>query len=331
MPEKSILITGSGGFLGGTATETLRKAGENVIGTDVNVESELAQKLKLRRLDITNREETLAFIWNNLPETILHFAGISVPKEVANNEALGQKVNVESVMNLLDAVVNARKKDPSYNPVILVAGTVEQFGDSTVEGEVLTEESARNPINPYGRQKQLMAEKFLQRCIKEGIRGYVIIEGQTAGVSPSGEISQKKGFLIPDLASQVAEIEASGRDQGIIVTGELSHQRNIIDLNDAIKAWIEVAKKTPKPGEYIVCAEKSRPLIDVLKILIENSSVVNIVHEIDKSRGSGGTDRFYSPGKIMVATKDWRPEVELEKTIKDVLEFQRRHLVKGNK
>lgn len=328
MPERQnelgrVLVTGAGGFIGGTAMEHLMAAGEDVVGTDLNVDHELAKKLNLRRLDITQKEETRHFILETLPQTILHYAGIAMPKEVAKNEELGRRVNIDAVMNLLDAIVEARKIDPKYNPTIIVAGSVEQFGDPVSEDEVITEESPRNPKTPYGRQKQEMAERFLEKCHEENIRGYVVIQGQVSGVSPSGEISQKTGFITPDLSSQIAEHEKSGKKQGTIVTGVLNNQRPILDVNDAIRAHLELARKFPIPGEYIVCAEKSRPLKNILDVLRENS-LIEISHEINKSLGAGGPDRFYSPNKIMKAT-DWKPEVEYETMIKRVLDYQRRY------
>ena len=308
--------------------EHLMAAGEDVVGTDLNVEHELAKKLGLRRLDITQKEETNQFILETHPKTILHYAGIAMPKEVAQNEELGRRVNIDAVMNLLDAIVEARKKDPNYNPTIIVAGSVEQFGDPVKEGEVITEKSPRNPKTLYGKQKQEMAERFLEKCHQENIRGYVVIQGQVSGVSPSGEISQKPGFLIPDLALQAAVIEASGEKQGVLITGVLENKRPILDVNDAIRAHLEIARKTPVPGEYIVCAAESRPLLDVLKTLIENSSV-KLIHDINIALGAGGPDRFYSPKKIMTAT-GWQPEVPLENIIKRVLEFQRRYWKKQN-
>lgn len=318
-----VLVTGAGGFIGGTAMEHLKASGHDVVGTDLNVEHEIAKKLGLRRLDITHKEETGQFISEHLPQTILHYAGIAMPKEVAQNEELGRRVNIEAVMNLLDAIVETRKNDPSYDPVIIVAGSVEQFGDPISEGEILTEESPRNPKTPYGKQKQEMAERFLEKCLREKIKGYVVIQGQVAGVSPSGEISQREGFVVADLTSRVVKNENEGKKEATIETGVLTNKRPILDVNDAINAYLELAKQTPETGEYIVCAAESRPLLDVLNTLIKNSSV-ELIHKINLALGAGGLDRFYSPDKIMKAT-GWSPKVALDTLVRRVLEYQRRY------
>lgn len=324
-----ILVTGAGGFIGGTAMETLRNAGENVVGTDKKIESELAQKLKLQRLDSSDKEATNKLIWDLVPSTIFHFAGIAMPKEVAGDEALGHKINVESVMNLLDAIILARRKDPGYNPIIIVAGSVEQFGDpkegepAITEDNPVTESSPRNAVTPYGRQKEEMSVKFLEKCRDNNIRGFVVIQGQVSGVSPSGEISQRTGFLIPDLGVQVATIIKSGEKQGVVSSGPLLNRRPILDVKDAVDAYLKIAEENPIPGEYIVCAEESRPLIDVLTTMI-TSSGLTIVRKINKAFGDGGPNRFYSSEKVRKATV-WNPKVQYERMIQDVLEFQRKY------
>jgi nucleoside-diphosphate-sugar epimerase len=275
----------------------------------------------LRRLDTTDKEATRETIFNLQPKNILHFAGIAMPREIAGNPDLGRQINIDSVFNLLDAVEYAKSKFSDYDPTLIVAGSVEQLGDPKYNSQVFTERSDKNPINEYGRQKEEMSERFLRRCARKNHRGYVVIQGQATGVSMSGLISQDSGYFIPDIATQVAEIEASGKKQGVLVTGIVSQQRNIVDVNDAIDGYLALAQKTPEIGEYLVCANKSQPLEEVLKILIKYSSV-KIIHEIDKARGNGGLDRYYSHDKISNAT-GWNPKKELDETIRRVLEFQR--------
>lgn len=320
-PKGAFLVTGAGGFLGGSAVERLYLGGERVVGTSRSVESEIAERLKLRRLDTTDKEATRETIFNLQPKNILHFAGIAMPREITSNPDLGRQINIESVFNLLDAVEYAKSKFSDYDPTIIVAGSVEQYGDPKYNGQVFSEMSERNPLNEYGRQKEEMAVKFLRRCRQKHHRGYVAIQGQASGVSESGLISQDRGYFIPDIASQVAEMEAKGQKQGVLITGIVTQQRNIVDVNDAILGYLSIAENTPEIGEYLVCARKSQPLEDVLKILIKYSTV-EIIHQIDIARGNGGKDRFYNPTKIAKAT-GWKPQIELDETIKKVLEFQR--------
>jgi len=320
-----VLVTGASGLLGGTMMEHL--AGENVVGTTRNTETEIAQRLGLKQLNTENLEDTLRFINDNLPEKIFHFSGMSKPREVENSPETSRIANVDSTQNLLAAIKNARKLHPDYDPVVIVVGSVEQFGDPKNENTIINEKTERNPVNAYGKQKEEMSKEFLRLAKEYDIRGYVMIQGQSTGVSPSGEISQKEGFLIPSIARQIAQLELSGARKGVIETGDISHKRDIVDINDAIKAYIALSKTTPAIGEYLVCSGRSIRLLDILNFMIEMSTI-EITHQLDISRGFGkAVDRSYTPNKIVKAT-GWRPETPPQKSSADVLDFQRRELKK---
>lgn len=321
-----ILVTGATGLLGGTMMEHLK--GESIVGTTRNNETEIAKRLGLKQLNTENLEETIRFISDNLPEKIFHFSGMSKPKDANDNPENSKIANIDSALNLLVAIKFARTIVPAYDPVVIVTGSVEQFGDPTTEGQIFNETSARKPVNVYGEQKEEMSKKFLELSKEYDIRGYVMIQGQSTGVSPSGEISQRHGFLIPEIASQIAKLEASDVEPKVIKTGNISHKRDILDINDAIKAYIALAKVTPEIGEYLVCSGSSISLGEILGYMI-SASTKEIIHEIDKGRGFGnGVDRYYSHQRLTEAT-GWIPETSPQKSAVDVLNFHRRQLNKG--
>ncbi len=317
-----VMVTGASGFFGATMMEHL--SGEDVIGVTRNTDTEIAERLGLKKLDVGSKEDTAQFIHDQLPETIFHFYGVSRPKEVAENPLVAKTANIDSVLNILGAIHNARKKFTNYNPCVVVSGSVEQIGDSKIPEQILDETSPRNPQNLYATQKQEMSETFLSLCQKLNIDGYVVLQGPATGSSPSGEVSQSLGFLIPDMAAQIAILE-QGETDGVVITGNINHKRNIVNINDAIASYIALATKKPISGEYLVCADKSVALSYVLKVMIENAKI-NLTHQVDSSRGFGkATDRYYTHQKITTAT-GWKPKTSIEETAIDVLNFQRKQL-----
>ncbi len=330
-----ITITGAGGLLGGSMYEHLKKSGENVIGTTLTIESEIAQKLGFKRLDTSDLEATKKFVWDNLPNTFYHFAGIARPGLVNEKPELGEKVNIGGVLNLFEAIEEGKKKDNSYSPVIIAAGSVEEFGDAPLAKDnnpiTIIESTPKNPLNIYAEQKKLAGELAFDLSRKYKTKLIWIYEGQATGVSENRDISQEKGYFVPDIASQIAAFEKNVQDgkvspvePQILRTGVIGHKRNFIDVRDAVKAYVAIAKESNLPSDdFIVCADKSVTLKEILDILI-NHSVVPIIHEIDKSRGAGaGVDRYYSNQKIKSAA-NWKPEIPLEETLRLVLEYQRK-------
>lgn len=321
MSERSkVMVTGASGFFGATMMEHLSH--DNVVGVTRNTETEIADRLNLKKLDTGNREDTARFIYDHLPDTIFHFYGVSRPKEVEEKPQIARIANIDSVLNILGAIHDARKNFTNYNPCVVVSGSVEQIGDSKKSEQILDETSPRNPQNLYATQKQEMSETFLSLCKKLNIDGYVVLQGPATGSSPSGEVSQSLGFLIPDMAAQIALAE-QGETDGVVLTGNISHKRNIVNINDAIASYIALATKKPISGEYLVCADKSVALSYVLKVMIKNAKI-NLTHEIESTRGFGqATDRYYSHQKITTAT-GWMPKTSIEETAIEVLNFQRK-------
>lgn len=335
MSEK-ILITGADGFLGGAMFDTAKNGGQEVIGT-VLKENELTEKLGVVRLDITNREETVKLICDKKPDIIANFAGIAAPSIVKNNPELAYSVNVKGVLNIIFGVLAARTIDNTYNPTILGAGSVEEKGNGALDSNgnpiETSEETPDAPLNLYGEQKVEAGQKALELCRLNNIRMYWILQGNATGAPDYENLKQNPihlrhgqelGFFVPDVAKQIAEIEKRGEKQATITTGHIEHQRNFVYGEDAVKAYLDLAKEKPASGKYLVCANKSISLQEILKTLI-GFSYVDILHQIDESKGGVGANRFYGNDKIKGAT-GWEPVTPIQKALKTVLDDQRRKL-----
>lgn len=335
MSEK-ILITGVDGFLGGAMFDTVKNSNREVVGT-VLKETELTEKLGVVRLDITNREETVKLICDKKPEIIANFAGIAAPAVVRDNPDLAYSVNVNGVLNIIYGVLAARSIDPDYKPTILGAGSIEEYGNGLTDenGEPLeiNENTSSPPINLYGEQKKEAGQKALELCQLNNIRMYWVIQGNAMGAPDYANLTenpihlrhgQEPGFFVPDVAKQIAEIEKSGKEQAFLTTGHIEHQRNFVYGEDAVKAYLALAEEKPAPGKYIVCANKSISLQEILKTLVD-FSYVDITHKIDESKGSVGKSRIYSNSNIKNAT-GWEPVTPIQKALKTALEDQRRRL-----
>lgn len=328
------LVIGVDGFLGGTFYDKLKNSGEPVIGTSLRVESKLAEDLGIIRHDLTNREETIKLICKNKPKIIADFAGIAAPSEVKKNPRLAWDLNVRGVMNVIYGVLAAREIDSNYNPVILIAGSVEEFGDGPLDSDgkpgIITEDSPYAPQNIYAEQKMSAEERAMRLCKKYNLNLYWIEQGNAIGspdiANPENPIhlrhGQNTGFFITDVAKQIAALERSGNPQGKIVTGNTSHLRNFIPAESAAEAYLAIAKEKPTPGRYVIAGDNSISLEEIIKIF-RSFSTIEIDHEIDEARGAKGKDRYISNKKLKKAT-GWTQTTTLEKALKLALEDQRR-------
>ncbi len=334
--SKEALVIGVDGFLGGTAFDKIKNTGVEVMGTKYGPETQKEHDLGVVRLDLSNREQTVNLVCREKPKIIANFAGIAAPSVVKNNPELARQVNVEGVLNIIYGVLAARQLDNTYDPIILGAGSVEEKGNGQLDflGRPIpiTENSPDDPQNAYAAQKLEAGNTALELSRQNGIKFYWILQGNATGAP---DITDKRnpihirhgqdaGFFVPDVAMQIAKIEKSGNQQGVLTTGHIPHERNFVYGDDAIEAYLALAKKQPTTGKYIVCANESVSLQSILDTLI-SFSFVKILHEIDETRGMPGQDRFYDNTKIKKNT-GWTPTTTLEKALKLVLEDQRRRL-----
>lgn len=307
--SKIVLITGSEGFVGGHLWKEMEENGYVVFGTSLK-ESE-NKNPHVFTCDITLPEKIAELIEDLRPDFIIHLAGFVKPKESISNPDLVFKINVGGTKNIFEAV----RSIPKYHPKIIIIGSSEEFGVTT-PGVVVTEDTPLSPTNPYGVSK-MEAWKLAQEYISK--YGLDIVSAISFNHTGPG---QALGFIAPDVASQIVEIE-KGLKEPHLITGHISHKRNISDVRDVARAY-RLLLELGKTGErYIVCADKSIPLSYTVSTLI-NHALVKINHEVDheKGRPSDIADISASHAKITGET-GWKPEIPIEKTLKDLLDWYR--------
>jgi len=138
---------------------------------------------------------------------------------------------------------------------------------------------------------------------------------------------QNTGFVVPDFCKQVAEIEA-GIVNPVIYTGNLEAKRDFTDVRDIVRGYRLLSIKGEKGEVYNIGSGKAIEVKKILEIIINNSSAAISV-EIDKSK--------YRPVDVPVIEADikkisdntgWKPEIEINSTILDTLQFWRNNIKK---
>lgn len=146
-----ILITGGNGQLGTELQHLLTAQGKEFVATDV------------KELDITNREQTLAYIEEMKPEIIYHCAAYTaVDKAEDEAKELDEKINVDGSKNVADAA--------AQTGAILVYVSTDYVFDGTKKDDVYLVDDKTNPLNEYGRTK-LLGEQAVEAS---GAKAYII-------------------------------------------------------------------------------------------------------------------------------------------------------------
>lgn len=306
--SKKVLITGSEGFVGGHLWKELEKNGYDAIGTSLVNPAIRSEKIFV--CDITSKNNVDAVIQQTLPDFVVHLAAAAKPAESLTNPEKVHQINVEGTKNIFDAI----REYGINRPRILLIGSSEEFGSAT--SGLVTEETPPAPVNPYGESK-MQAWKLAQEYIQK----YQLDIVSAIPFNHTGP-GQGHGFIAPDVASQIVEIER-GLHEPILMTGNVSHKRNFSDVRDVVKAYRLLLEMGKRCERYIVCAKNSIPLSYLVSTLIGMSSV-KIEHRIDpnRARPADVADISASHDKITLET-GWEPEIPIERTLKDLLDWYR--------
>jgi len=308
---KRVLITGSEGFVGQHLWKELESNGYEVYGTTLRApETGLPQNVFV--CDIESQEQLSLLITKIMPDAIFHLAGQPKPGLSFNIPQKTIAVNTIGTINLLEAV----RAIPGYFPRLVVVGTSEEHGVVSSENLPITESTPLNPINPYAISK--VANWYL---VKEYVRSFNFDIVYATPFTHTGP-GQMPGFLSPDIASQIVEIE-KGIKEPILLTGDLSSKRDIGDVRDVVRAYRLLLEKGKKGERYIISTGKSLPVRDIVEKLITLSKV-KIEHKFDNSRNrpTDIPDLYGSHEKLTQAT-GWLPEIPLENTLQDLLDWYR--------
>lgn len=290
----NILVTGSSGFVGKHLVNHLKKR-HQVTPFDVDL------------LNATATETALASL---NPDGVIHLAAIAAVSDSLTSPAKILRNNIFAQLNLLEAL--KRKKSSAG---ILIIGSADEYGQSS--DKPIDENSPLLPTNPYAVSKVAQDYLGLQYHLSYGLN---IIR-----VRPFNHIGegQSLGFVVPDFAKQIVDVEKSVKP-GTITVGNLNAVRDFTDVLDMVAAY-ELALTRGRPGEVYNLGSGVGVVIKDLLAQLISLSPAKIESKVDPSKFRPGDQPklVCNPQKFHHLT-GWQPKIPLEKTLRRVLEYFRK-------
>ena len=294
-------VTGAGGFVGRHLVACLEAEGDEVASLPEGV-------------DIADAPAVAAAMAAAAPQVVYHLAGWSHVGESWKHALEVVRVNVLGTAAVLEACGEATVGR------LLVVGSADAYGDFSPEDLPLCEDLPLRPVTPYGASKAA-AEVLALQAARAGGTDIVL----TRSFNHTGA-GQHPSFLVPALARRIVQAEESGG--GELRVGNLSAQRDLLDVEDVVRAY-RVLALSGEPGQaYNVCSGVPVAIEEVARRLAELSGadlrlVVDpeLVRAVDVPVVVGDGSRLRSLG--------WEPTVGLGDTLRRVLDDQRRALAAG--
>ncbi|WP_313961643.1 GDP-mannose 4,6-dehydratase [Leptotrichia shahii] len=306
---KKVLVTGVDGFVAGYLSDYLFKSGYDVYGTTIS-ETYKNDKIKIFKMNLLDAENVSDVIKNISPNMIFHLAGQSAVGLSWQKPVLTIDVNVNGTLNLLEAV-----RINNINSRILIIGSSDQYGTIKPEDCPIKETQLQNPQSPYGISKKTQEEigKLYVKAYKMNIifvRAFNHIGAR-----------QGKNFVVPDFASKIVKIEKSAVP--VLKVGNLDTLRDFTDVRDIVRGYLMLLESGKIGESYNIGSGNVIKVKDILKKLI-NLSSKKIKIEIDKEK--------FRPVDVPIVQCDnskikkdtgWSPEISIDETLKEVLEYWR--------
>ncbi|MDA8235880.1 MAG: GDP-mannose 4,6-dehydratase [Clostridia bacterium] len=314
------LITGISGFVGSYLAESLLAQGVEVWGTHqpgANIDNlqGLVNRVNLLEYDLLSNQgaELIARVQ---PEIVFHLAAQSSVGRSWDDKEETINANVNGTVRLLEGI-----RETGIEPRILLIGSAEEYGLVKPEETPIKEGNPMRPLSPYGVSKLAAGLLALQYHRAYGLE--VIHVRAFNHIGPR----QALGFVTSDFAKQVAEIEACLLEP-VIMVGNLEAQRDFTDVRDVVRAYRLLADRG-KPGEiYNVASGKGVPVARVLEILLSLAKVpIRVEKDPARMRPSDVPILVGDISKIQAET-GWQPEISLEQSLQEVLDYWRNHINK---
>jgi len=272
----------------------------------------LTGRITLHHGDLHDLNSLVTMIGKIRPDRIFHLAAQSYVMDSFLMPADTLSINVIGTTNLMDAV-----RIVGIDPSIHICSSSEVYGQVSEDELPIRETNPLRPASPYAVSKVGEDMIAYQYHLSYGMK--TIRTRMFTHTGPRrGDVFAESAF-----AKQIAEIEAGLRPDNTMRVGNLDSVRTFADVRDAVRAYWLLLEKCP-PGEvYNIGGNRTMTVGEMLDIL-KGFATCEIRHEVDPAliRPSDVTLQIPDFTKFEAAT-GWKPEIPLETTLRDLLDYHR--------
>ena len=315
---EKVLITGADGFVAAHLIKELQqKSGISITGIGLKESPSCNKTIDYLVLDLTDYEGIKELLEEKRPDSIFHLAALPSVALSWEDPWSTYRVNVLGQVNLMEAM---RRLDLSSS--FHIACSSEEYGKAAPETMPIPESLPFNPCSHYAVSK--VAQEMLGLMYHQAFDWRVIV---TRGFNHTGP-GQAPDFVVSSFAHQIAEIEANLREP-VIMVGNLEARRDFMDVRDTVRAYRIIMEIGKAGASYNVCSGQAHAISELLDLLLEMSGMdIRVEHDACRQRPSDIPLLLGDNTRLRRET-GWEPEIPIEKTLADSLDYWRRMVGKA--
>ena len=321
-----VLVTGGAGYIGSHAVLALRDSGWPVAVIDnlsTGFKFAVPDDVPLYEGDIADGDLVAQIIAEQSIKAIMHFAGSVVVPESVENPLKYYDNNTVKSRALIEAAVKGGVEH------FIFSSTAATYG--TPEASPVSEDSPRQPINPYGWSKLMTEQMLADASTAHGFNFCALRYFNVAGADPQARTGQSTAGATHLI--KVACEAATGKRDGVSVFGtdfdtpDGTGVRDYIHVSDLAAAHVlalEALIDQPARSLTMNCGYGRG--FSVLEVLDAVDRVTNsrIDRRMEPRRAGDPGELVSDPSRIK-ATLPWQPKyADLDQIIGHAVQWERK-------
>lgn len=308
-----VLITGVTGFAGRHLAATLRAGGHEAHGIVRPGRESAAPELDATHAAVLTDPDAVAeALRASRPDRVVHLAGASSVGRSFGEPVPTWTANLGGTLGVLEALRQAAPRTPA-----LVVTSGEIYGRVAPAELPVGPETPLRPLSPYGASKA--AADLAAAQYRDGYGLPVVRVRAFNHIGPG----QDARFVLPNVARQIAQAEHEGRESIEVRVGNIDTRRDFTDVRDIVRAYVLLAERGDPEATYLACSGHSLPVRRLVEGLTPLARIaVSIASDPELRRAGEQPDLYGSPERLHADT-GWRPEIPMETTLRDTLEWWR--------